>query len=323
MSSVMVDELKGIKAQLELLNKMLIGDISEDVSVKSRTRFKTFSVTKGSTIADSAFPKAADGTGVVNIQEANRVIIFTDGNPNTISYRIVFADGSISDEVEFVHLSSLAGKFKQIQVNNDTAESGKSIWVRQFLLPPLLMDNVEGAFGGAVRLLDASGNVINPAKNIDPKLNGAIEFDLSASLASPFNAANAIKVLQATLTPGNTAAVRYMTFESPIGTDYSVTAGKTLTIVKILTGMTGTDSAVNLNLGYADTGVADGTVAPTTPVDLIGDSTRKKGLIGGDVANKFLDIPFYLTIPAGKFPFAACNDQATTSRSVLLIGVEA
>ena len=117
MSSVQVEELKKVNEKLDLLNSMLIGDISPDVAVRSRTRFKTHTISKASTIADASSPKAQDAVGVINIQEGNRFIISTDGNPNSVSFRIVFADGSISDEIEMIELNSLPGKYSSIRAS--------------------------------------------------------------------------------------------------------------------------------------------------------------------------------------------------------------
>lgn len=297
MSSVQVERLDKIIAQLQLLNSMLIGDISEDVSVKGRTRFKSFIISKASTIADSSSPKAANTAGVVNIQEANRFIITTDGNINNISYRVVFADGSISDEIELNQLNSLPGKFKQVQVNNDTAESGKNIWVRQFSLPPLLADNVEGALSSSVRILNSSGDLVDP-KTDDPiaTLGGLVNigFTLAKKTTPIFK-----NLLSATSTENN-----YMTFEDPVGTDYSVPASKVFygLGVRIVANL----ASKGASIGYADDGVADGVAAPTTPVYVIGNGT-----IGGFYAPAaYTNYPTtgdyfktYFGVAAGKFPF--------------------
>ena len=321
MSSVMVTELQEINKKLEILNKLLIGDISEDVSVKSRTRFKTTIVAKSATIADLAAPKAANADGVVNIQESNRVIISTDGNPNDVSFRVIFADASISDEIELTSLSSLPGKFKQIQVNNDTAESGKSIFVRQFLLPPLLMDNVEGpSIAGAMGLLDASGSRIDP-KTDDPFYKGGDVIDIPYSLAK--RTTPVFKFLHAR-TQSDGVNTKYMTFESPVGTDYQVPASKSLDILKV--SFKSLAAGHWVALGYGDDAVAPGNTEPTTAVyfNAKGAATNAVGIYVTVTVNVAIEYKILNTVPASKYPHMANGTSTGANNDIdcILVGVE-
>ena len=314
MSSVMVTELQEINKKLELLNKLLIGDISPDVSVEGRTRFKTATISMSSTIADSAAIKAATAAGVVNLQEANRVIISTSGNPNYISYRMVFADGSISDEIELAQITSLPGKFKQIQINIDTAQSGSSVFVRQFLLPPLLADTVEGALSASVGVLDSSGNRVDP-KTDDPIAKLADVIDIGFTLAK--KTTPIFKTLSANII-SDAVNTRYMTLEQPNGTDYSVPASKVFYALKVPFYCV---AAAGLhNIGYGDDGVAEGIAAPTTPVYLLG-STAVLGVIVNAAANTFYELKIFASVPAGKFPFISRAAVGGIS-SIVVIGIE-
>ena len=94
---------------------------------------------------------------------------------------------------------------------------------------------------------------------------------------------------------GQGDAGEYMTLEAPVGTDYQVPEGRTFTISRALFR---TDTAgAHYSLGYADTGVAQGSGAPLAVVWLIGTGDRSALAGTGDV-------DLYGQIPAGKFPLA-------------------
>lgn len=87
----------------------------------------------------------------------------------------------------------------------------------------------------------------------------------------------------------------YMTFESPMGTDYQVTAGHTLYITKVF--VQGTAAGYGPSFGYGDNGVADGVAAPTNWVQL----TR---IFAIQDSAKTWDWDVIIAIPAGKYPCA-------------------
>jgi len=102
-----------------------------------------------------------------------------------------------------------------------------------------------------------------------------------------------------------TAAARYETFESNRGgtglgggTDYQVTAGKTLYITKIIY-FSPVANCEGFIIGYGDDGVAEGAAAPTNPVGL----TPMYGL-SSIVARQLNEVNVFLIVPAQKFPYA-------------------
>lgn len=110
------------------------------------------------------------------------------------------------------------------------------------------------------------------------------------------------------------AVDNYMTFESPVGTDYSVPVGKTFKVTRLFVF-----AAYGIALGYADDGVADGAAAPTTPVYLIGSATI--GVVPVYTAiGPTNGIDIYFEIPADKYPFVRQKTAGTVS--TILIGVE-
>ena len=143
MSSVMVDELKAVNTKLQLLNEVLLGNLPENVGRQAHYRDSMVTVTKASTIADSAVPKAPGGTGVFDLKGYNLVIVTTDGNLSNVSYRIQYADGTLSPEIEAKELQKFVGQNTQIQLVNDTAEAAKTIRVHRIQVPPLLAGEVD------------------------------------------------------------------------------------------------------------------------------------------------------------------------------------
>lgn len=90
-----------------------------------------------------------------------------------------------------------------------------------------------------------------------------------------------------------TALNNYMTFESVLGTDLQVTAGKTLYITRL--HYFGNTISQNFWIGYGDTGVGDGAPAPTNPVQV----TRRFANL---VAQEEMSLDVFIPIPAEKFP---------------------
>lgn len=100
------------------------------------------------------------------------------------------------------------------------------------------------------------------------------------------------------------------TLESPVGTDYQVTAGYTLYITKIVWS-SNTAGAQVTEIGYADNGVAEGSNALTNKVVvfpvLFGTASATQSLEG------------LWTIPAGKYPFFTAGVAGVL---VMIFGVE-
>lgn len=110
----------------------------------------------------------------------------------------------------------------------------------------------------------------------------------------------------------------YVTFELPVGTDYSVPAGKVFKITRVVfAGAAGNKFAI----GYGDTGVSTGVSAPTAPVFIIGSGADfgAGNLLVPAAANTLYSIDIYGEIPAGKFPMMRSEAVGTNCQ---LIGVE-
>ena len=106
-----------------------------------------------------------------------------------------------------------------------------------------------------------------------------------------------------------TGAGRYMTFESPDGTDYQVPANKTFKITRMIYFSTGNDITMS-SIGYGDDGVAEGAAAPTTPKYVLGNGDAGfYGSLFGGTANLHVPPPVvdvYAEVPTGKYPFLKC-----------------
>lgn len=76
---------------------------------------------------------------------------------------------------------------------------------------------------------------------------------------------------------------------------YQVTAGKTLYLFSFLWFSTAANSSIT-EFGYGDTSVANSAAAPTNNVPLIPG-------IGAPTAYTYVQMPFFLAIPAAKFVY--------------------
>lgn len=102
----------------------------------------------------------------------------------------------------------------------------------------------------------------------------------------------------------------YDCLESPQGTNYQVTAGKTLKIIYMK--MLGAGASTNIKFLYGDDAVDDGAGAPTNPVDLTPTLTL---LVG----NTWYDFNLLLSVPATKYPHITATGD---SGKVIGIGIE-
>ena len=127
MSSVTVEELKGINQKLSDLRRVMIGDLPENIGLSGQFKDSIFPITMGTTIADSANPKAAGAAGVAETKEYNVIAITSDGDLTTVSYSILFYDGTLSPEIEASQLRRYAGFVRHVQVNVDTGVALESM----------------------------------------------------------------------------------------------------------------------------------------------------------------------------------------------------
>jgi len=87
------------------------------------------------TLSKAAAVATFDTTLEVAGNEFSQFIIRTDGDLRDISYRVKNLKGGFTDEIELEHLDVVPGPVDLIQFKNDTAESGKSIFVNKIRLP--------------------------------------------------------------------------------------------------------------------------------------------------------------------------------------------
>jgi len=254
-----------------------------------------FNLTKASVV--SSF----DGTLRLDGQAFNLYVISTDGTIKDISYQIINVGGGKVEEMEAVQFPYIPGPVAEIQFKNDVAEAGKNIQITAYrisrLAPPMPPPSPPGTTGSDL---------------VDPEV-------LLAEFAKlPYVIAKATNPVFVTLNVAITGANTFMTFESPVGTDYDVPASKKLRVYKVI--WQGAVVATYLSLGYGDDGVADGTSAPTNIVRQIGSGNSGSAL-AVFVINQPEKESISLDIPAGKFPVANKNNTNGIF-SATLFGVE-
>ena len=168
----------------------------------------------------------------------------------------------------------------------------------------------------SVGVLDSSGNRVDPMTD-DPIMTLAETMAIGVTYAK--RTTPVFRLLVGRLV-GNAGGTRYMTFEVPSGTDYSVPASKVLNILKVWHVSDGANRS--LILGYADDGVADGLVAPTTPIYLTGIAGAvASAMFFKETANKTFKELVHISIPAGKFPFLS-SGASTAVEYAEVFGVE-
>jgi hypothetical protein len=91
----------------------------------------------------SVLPKDSTFTNEeVGIRDYNLVLITTDGSINTISYDFRTKEGNMwkpASTIEARNLPIMIGQLDTVRINNDTAESGKSVFVDRWLAPSSML----------------------------------------------------------------------------------------------------------------------------------------------------------------------------------------
>ena len=178
---------------------------------------------------------------------------------------------------------------------------------------------------GLVALVDPTTNpmsIVAPASSAadkDPLIKLGEWAELQMTLANKTNPV--FKTLMAWISTDGVNG-RYMTFESPSLTDYQVPTSKVFLGLKLVANAEATANS-EIGLGYGDTGVADGTTAPTTPIYLIGEDPANSR--GTPYVCSTAWLPFewliYISVPAGKFPFLTRAALGNVTNAVVY-GVE-
>ena len=108
-------------------------------------------------------------------------------------------------------------------------------------------------------------------------------------------------------TAAEITGARYDSFDSPRGTSYSVTAGKTLYISKVQGTVTVAEGSTStIQIGYGDDHVENSAGAPTTAVAVWNTTAFFRG-------PQLIDIDVWIPIPAGKFPYVVAAGTHTFS----------
>jgi len=277
---------KQILTQLEIISHQLEPKPERVPFIDNETLSKASAVTSFGTTLEVAG------------QEFDQFIIQTDGNIDDISYKVKNLQGGFTEEIELSKFPYIPGPVDVIQFKNDSAESGKSIFVRK------------------IRLGKLASPPIVPDEEVDPHiiLGGSLQVPYSISkFTNPV-----FKTLSASLITTNNIG----SFEFPEGTDYSVPTGKKLDVYRAI----GLSAIVTeLVLGYGDDGVAPGTTDPTNPVFVIGSNTTGTNLsspLGLPTVGKSETFDIHFPVPAGKFPFGEFTLGASGSKFAVLFGVE-
>jgi len=108
---------------------------------------------------------------------------------------------------------------------------------------------------------------------------------------------------------------QYETLESPVGTDYQVTAGKTLYITRLVYFVSSSDAITIQEFGYADDAVAEGAAAPSTNKVALIDG----GIRGGGNATGPTTLDVFFEVPAGKYLYWRSNDNGV---AIMMNGLE-
>jgi len=187
---------------------------------------------------------------------------------------------------------------------------------------------------GAIRYLtDGQGNIIallttsinpNDTEPIGPgSVEAAAEVDPiinAIGIQIPYTATKETSVVPKTMISEILGTNTDKTFETPVGTAYSVPANKKF-VATSLDFQVGT-AAIVLSMGYGDTEV-EGTVEPSNFVYLVGTTgVGGVSLLIGLAADTIFHFEMHVEVPADKFPWMQC--QATSAlKAMILHGYEA
>ena len=268
LESAILNELRGINEKLKSENSYI----------------ERFKLSKASVVSAFGATLRIDG------QEFNLYVISTDGDIADISYQVVNKGGGKVDEIEAEQFAYIPGPVTEISFKNDTAESGKSIFVTAYkisrLAPPMMPPAPPGT-GTKSQI------------QVDPEV-------LLAGLAKlPYSISLATNPVFVSMNVAMSGANTFMSFESPVGTDYTVPANKKLELFKLQ--WQGAVTATYLTFGYGDDGVANGTSAPTALVRQIGSGNTGSPLVV-DVVARLYEASVYASVPADKIPMVNKNN---------------
>jgi len=128
--------LASIDNKLETLIRGTVGNVPDTV-LAGGSWYQMEEISKASTITLGAT------AGIVNTKGFNLVIIATDGDIKDISYKKTFLDGTQEAlEIEARIDNRIVNEVTQIDIANDTAQAGKTIFVEKYILPPALLSAV-------------------------------------------------------------------------------------------------------------------------------------------------------------------------------------
>ena len=197
-----------------------------------------------------------------------------------------------------------------------TDSQGNLIGLVTVPVNPQDADPLAPGSSGNVGLLNIAGVRVDPAGPVDPL--GFIGDQGGAQLAYSGTKSNGKVVVIGQQTEAT--ADTFVTLHNEDDTDYQVPSGKTYSIVQALLRCDLTDG---IGLGYGDTGVAQGTSAPTNHVVFpwTKASNQILGLLVVATVNTQLVINIAGEVPASKFPVLSYGN-ASKSVYIQIIGIE-
>lgn len=98
----------------------------ENVQVLGKYYYDSTTIDKTNTFTDTD----------VDVEGYNLVQVSSDGDLRNISYRVKKSDSQLTPTIEASLNPHITGFAKRVLVSNDTAESGKTIYVEKFLVQP-------------------------------------------------------------------------------------------------------------------------------------------------------------------------------------------
>lgn len=138
MSSVTVDRLDKLIQRVDYLTRGLLGDVPQNLIKETKITHTQIKLDKA-----SAFALGAD---IRKVSNCNLILISTDGTINDVSFKIQGLDGQFGPELEASLIDYWIGGALRIDVANDTAEAGKSIYIDVYMAPLSLLGVVKRSF---------------------------------------------------------------------------------------------------------------------------------------------------------------------------------